>query len=66
MYGLVNSEEAKIMWPTMLVVGSPNSSPGPTLSISLHQYRVPRKEYCDKTIDSDKIGDKTIAVSLRM
>jgi hypothetical protein len=44
-YGLLDSEGAQIRWPTMLVVGSTNSSPGPTLSISLHQYRVPRKEY---------------------
>ncbi len=46
--GLPNSERAWITWPTTLVVGSPNSSPGPTLSISLPQHRAFGKElnYC--------------------
>jgi hypothetical protein len=40
-----SSQQMTQTWPAMLVVGSPNSSPGPTLSTDLQQLQVPGQEY---------------------
>ncbi len=43
--GLPNSIGAQINWPTKFAVGALNRIPGPSLSSSMPQHRVPGKEY---------------------
>jgi hypothetical protein len=43
--GLAKSEGAKIFWPPILVVGSPNSSPGPSLGPGQQKNRLQTPQF---------------------